>query len=262
MNLLSRSGQTVVERWKAAALLAGVIAAALRLSAQKRRWTPPVRNVLARQVFFTGVEAARFIAWVGCFVGVAVVMQAQLWLAKFGQSALVGPLLVAVVVREMGPLLTNFVVIGRSGTAIASELASMRANGEIRVLEVQGLDPFAYLVVPRVLGMAISVFCLTVVLVVVSFASGFLSGRLLGVQATPLPQFVDSMMQAIAPADVLNFLTKTLAPGLISGAICCVEGLSIAGAASDVPRAAGQAVIRSVAALFAVSAVVSVLTYL
>lgn len=261
MNALAGIGQKVVDRWKASAYLAGVVAAAAALSARGRYWTQPMRNVLARQVFFTGVEAVRFVSLVAALVGVAVVVQAQVWLNKVGQSALVGPLLVAVIVREMGPLLTNFVVIGRSGTAIASELAAMRATGEIRVLEAQGLDPFTYLVIPRVLGVMISVFSLTVVFLVVSFASGFLCGMLLGLQTAPA-LFWDAILRAVTPADVLNLLVKTIVPGMITGAICCIEGLSIEGAVSDIPRAAGQAVVRSVGALFVVSAVVSLLTYL
>jgi len=262
MSFVAGIGRRLVGRWKSAAYLAGVMATAAAMAVRRSYWTHPVRDVLARQVFFTGVEAVRFVAMVAGVVGIAVVLQAQVWLTRFGQSALVGPLLVTVVVRELGPLLTNFVVIGRSGTAIASELAGMRANREMRVLEAQGLDPFTYLVVPRVLGVTISVFSLTVVFLAVSFASGFLCGVLLGVQPPTPTMFMDGIMKAISPADVINVLAKTILPGMATGAICCIEGFSIEGAVTEVPQAAGRAVIRSVAVLFVISAVVSVLTYL
>ena len=226
-----------------------------------RYWRPTVRDVLARQIYFTGVEAVPFVGTVAVLAGVAIVVQAQVWLNRVGQSALVGPLLVAVVIRELGPLLTGFIVIGRSGTAIASELASMKVNREVEILDSQGLDPFVYLVLPRVLGLMVSVFCLTVIFIAVSFVSGFCCSALLGVSRGAPDVFVRAVFGAITPADVMNLLAKTIVPGLLTGAICCCEGLSVEGAATEVPQATGRAVAKSVGGVFAVSAFVSVLTY-
>jgi phospholipid/cholesterol/gamma-HCH transport system permease protein len=234
----------------------------LCVSVHARAWPRTVRNVLARQILFTGYEAVTFVATVAVMVGLSVVLQTQLWLNRLGQSALLGPVLVMVVVREVGPLLANFIVIGRSGTAIATELGNMNVNGEVRVLDAQGLDPFTYLIIPRVLGVAISVFCLTVVFVVVSFISGYLSGLLLGAGSGRPGVFFDSVIGAIRPSDVLNLLAKTWIPGLLTGTICCVEGLSISTAVTEVPQAATRAVVRSITALFVSSALVSLLTYL
>jgi phospholipid/cholesterol/gamma-HCH transport system permease protein len=263
MQFVARLGAGIVARLRAGSYLLSVAGSAAGRAVLARQWPRTTRDVLARQIYFTGAEALGFVALVGLLVGVAVVLQAQVWLTKVGQSTLFGPLLVAVVIRELGPLLTNFVVIGRSGTAIASELAAMRVNGEIHVLEAQGLDPFTYLVVPRIIGVMASVFCLTIVSIGVSFASGYLSGFLLDVgTAGGVELFVDGVLKAVRPADIVNVLAKTLIPGALTGAICCTEGLSAARAATEIPQAAGRAVVRSVAALFVTSAVVSVLTYL
>jgi len=238
------------------------MAATVRLGLTPRYWTPPVRDVFARQIYFTGVEAVPFVSTVALMAGMAIVVQAQFWLNKVGQSALVGPLLVAVVIRELGPLLTNFIVIGRSGTAIASELASMRVNHEVKVLDSQGLDPFVYLVLPRVLGIMVSVFCLTIVFIALSFVSGFLCGAMLGLTRNAPDVFIRAVFGAITPADVLNLLAKTILPGLLTGAICCSEGMSVQGAVTEVPQATGRAVAKSVGGVFAVSAIVSILTYM
>jgi phospholipid/cholesterol/gamma-HCH transport system permease protein len=262
MSFLATIGARCVTRWRAATYLLSVLACLASLAWRPRSWPRTVRDVLARQVYFTGVEALRFVALVGLLVGVAVVLQAQVWLQRVGQTALLGPLLVAVVIRELGPLLTSFVVIGRSGTAIASEMAAMRANGEIRVLEAQGLDPLTYLVMPRVVGVMLSVFCLTVVFLVVSLAAGFFSGFLMGMTRGGGALFVNAVLKAVAPSDILNVLVKPLLAGAFAGAICCTEGLGIEGAATEIPQAAGRAVVRSVAALFIISACVSVVTYL
>ena len=167
-----------------------------------------------------------------------------------------------VIVRELGPLLVNFVVIGRSGTAIATELGNMKVSGEVRILDAQGLDPFTYLVLPRVLGVAVSVFCLTIIFIVVSFISGYLSGGLLGVNPGRPLFFFRSVFKAVSPSDVFNLLAKTIIPGILTGIICCMEGLSVSTSITEVPQATTRAVVRSVTALFIVSALVSVFTYI
>ncbi len=262
MTVAGKIGGAAIGQWKSTAYLAGILFATARMALMPRYWPRTVRDVLARQIFFTGVEATRFIALIAVVVGLSVVLQAHVWLTRVGQSALVGPLLVAVIIRELGPLLTNFVVIGRSGTAITTELATMRVNNEIRTLDAQGLDPFSYLVLPRVIGVMVSVFCLTVIFIVVSFVSGYGFAAAMGAAPGGPALFAQGVFSSVAPTDIVNLLAKTAIPGMLTGAICCKEGLSIEGAATDVPQAAGRAVVRSVGALFLSSAAVSVWTYL
>ncbi len=262
MPFLYTLGAKVVTSWRdlryTVAVAASVVIAALRPG----HWRRTVRNVLARQVLFTGYQATRFVSTVALLVGISVVVQAQVWTAALGQSALLGPVLVMVIIREVGPLLTNFIVIARSGTAMATELASMRVMGETHVLDAQGVDPFIYLVLPRAIGAAVSVFCLTVIFIGVSILGGFLSGILLGANTGGPWLFLQSIFGAIQPADVVNLLAKTLIPGLLMGTICCIQGLSIQGVATEVPQAATRAVVKSIMALFVTSALVSLLTYL
>jgi phospholipid/cholesterol/gamma-HCH transport system permease protein len=101
-----------------------------------------------------------------------IVAQPAFWTDKAGQSRLLGPLLVAVFARELGPILTNVVVIVRSTGAMATELGVLNLSGEVRVLEAPGSDPFLCLVMPRVLGVAWSTLCLTIVFILVALASG------------------------------------------------------------------------------------------
>ncbi|MCS6772071.1 MAG: ABC transporter permease [Kiritimatiellae bacterium] len=255
-------GESIVGRFNRWAHVVSIAVAAIAAALRPRYWPQPVRDVLARQILFTGFEAIRFVSMIAILVGLAVVLQAQLALSKLGQSGLLGPILVMVLIREAGPLLTNFVVIGRSGTAMTTELANMKVNGEVQLLDAQGLDPFIYLVMPRVLGAAISIFCLTIIFIAVSFASGFLAGLLLGANTGYPNLFIRSVFSAITPADVVNLILKSVVPGLLTGAICCSEGLSVGQAFTEVPQAATRAVVRSTATLFLTSAVVSLATYL
>lgn len=262
VNRVGYIGAWLLDRLRGLTRLLALVGTVLMAGAQPRFWPAPTRNVLARQILFTGYEATRFISLIALLVGIAVVLQTQVALSKFGQSGMIGPILVMVIIREVGPLLTNLVVIGRSGTAMTTELANMKVNGEVDVLDAQGLDPFLYLVLPRVLGAAISIFCLTVIFIAVSFASGLLMGLLLGANTGDPTRFAYSVFGAITQADVLNLLIKSFVPGLLMGAICCTEGLSVRGAVTEVPQAATRAVVRSTAALFLSSALVSLVTYL
>ena len=259
---LSNIGERVVHWLEAQRHLVALVWAVLRVAAEKSTWPRTVVNVFTRQILFTGIEASRFILLLSLMVGILIVVQTQVWLAKVGQSGLLGPVLVMVVVREVGPLLVNFVVIGRSGTAISIELGNMKISGEVRLLDALGLDPFIYLVVPRVLGMAISIFCLTIIFIVGSFVSGYFSGLLLGASVGRPSLFTMSVFRAVQPADVFNLLAKTFIPGLMTGAICCAEGLSVSAAVTEVPQATSRALVRSVGALFVISALVSLLTYM
>ena len=249
---------TAVRRW---VYLTAVVYAVVVLAASPRTWHRTVRDVLARQVLFTGVEAVRFTALIAFFVGIAVVVQAQVWLQRVGQTAFLGPLLAAVVVREVGPLLANVIVVVRSGNAIAVELANMKVHGEVRVLDAQGLDPLVYLVVPRAVGLMVSVACLTVVLVATSLAGGYLLGAVLGANVGTPAVFARGVVDAVGGRDVVSVLVKTLVPSLLAGVICCTEGLSVGTATSDVPRAVTRSVQRSFVSLFVTSGLISVATY-
>jgi phospholipid/cholesterol/gamma-HCH transport system permease protein len=261
VSFFGNVGLGFLGRWRYHRDIAALLASVFHLAVRPRFWPRTVRGQLAKQILFSGVDAMGLVGLIAVLAGISVVAQAQYWLNNFGQSAMLGPILVAVVIREAGPLLVSLVIIARSGTAIATELAGMRVRREVDVLDAQGLDPMVYLVMPRVLGLAVSTFCLTLVLVVVSLGSGFIFGVLMGTTPGSVSLFAGSVFGAIARADVANLLAKTIIPGLLIGAICAREGLCVRGSVTDVPRAAARGVVRSMAAALIVSAIASVLTY-
>jgi len=209
-----------------------------------------------------GVEPLWFVGALAMFVGISVVVQLSFWIGEVGQSQLLGPLLVAVVARELGPVLINLVVIVRSGSAMTTELGVLKINGDVHALEAEGSDPFLHHVMSRVLGMAISTFCLTVLFILVAFASGFLFAAWKGKGGGDLPLFLDTLSRAVQPKDVLNILAKSILPALFAGACCCIGGLGVGSSVAEIPQATQRALTRSVAGLFVISAVVSLLTYL
>jgi phospholipid/cholesterol/gamma-HCH transport system permease protein len=240
---------------------AAVLGTIFMLGAQPRRWRRTVRKVFAEQLLELGVKSVRFTVVLAVLVGISIVVQLDVWTGKLGQSQKLGPLLVAVVARELAPLFANFVLIVRGGSSMATELGLIKAGGEVRVLEAQGIEPLPFLVMPRVLALAVSAFCLTVIFVVAAFASGFVFGAAIG-QTNPDPSlFTISVFKAVRPFDAIGLLVKCLLPALLTGVICCTEGLSVEGGVTDVPAAVRVALARSLGALFLTSVVVSFLSY-
>jgi phospholipid/cholesterol/gamma-HCH transport system permease protein len=262
MRLIGRLGAAVWEQWDELRHAAAVVGTVLCVCVQPRWWARPVWKAFARQVLAIGVEPLWFVGAVALFVGISVVVQLTFWAGEAGQSQLLGPLLVTVVARELGPVLINLIVIVRSGSAMTTELGVLRINGEVRDLETQGSDPFLHLILPRVLGMAVSTFLLTIVFILVAFASGFLFAAWMGKGGSDLLLFADTVSGAVEPKDVFNILAKSIVPALFASSSCCIGGLGVGTSVAEIPQATQRALTRSVAGLFVISAVVSLLTYL
>jgi len=262
MRLIGRLGAEVWAQGDELRHTAAVIGTVLCVCVRPRCWARTVRKAFALQVLSIGVEPLWFVGAVAVFVGISVVVQLTFWVGEAGQSQLLGPLLVAVVARELGPVLINLIVIVRSDSAMTTELGVLKINGEVRALETQGGDPFLQLVMPRVLGTAVSTFCLTIVFILVAFASGYLFAAWMGIGSRDLLLFADTVSGAVQPKDVFNILAKSILPALFVSASCCVGGLGVGESVTEIPQATQRALTRSVAGLFVICAVVSLLTYL
>jgi phospholipid/cholesterol/gamma-HCH transport system permease protein len=262
LQLIEGLGVFARGQWNEVRHAAAVIGTVLWTSAWPRSWGRAARQAFARQVLAIGVEPAGFVCAVAAFVGISVVVQLTFWARKAGQSQMLGPLLVSVVARELGPVLMNLVVIVRSGSAMTTELGVLKIEGELGALEAQRKDSFLHLVMPRVLGMAVSTFCLTVVFIFVAFASGFFFAAWTGQGGSDLFLFADTISGAFQPKDALNIVVKSFLPALFASASCCIGGLGVGSSLKEIPLATQRALTRSVAGIFAISAVASLLTYL
>ncbi len=262
LQKLADVGNFTHAQWNDLRHTAAVIGTVFCTGVRPRYWVRVVRTAFARQVLTIGVEPLWFVCAVAVFVGISVVVQLTYWVGETGQSQLLGPLLVTVIARELGPVLINLIVIVRSGSAMTTELGVLKINGEVRELEMRGNDPFLRFVMPRVLGFALSTFCLTIVFILVAFASGFFFAAWTGKGGRDLFLFADTVSRAIQPRDVLNILAKSILPALFASASCCIGGLGVGQSVADIPSATERSLTRSVAGLFIISAVVSLLTYL
>ena len=217
---------------------------------------------MARQLLFTGVDGTWAALRFGAAVGILLIVQAALWVDAIGMTTeMIAPMLWRAIVRELAPLLSCLVVIGRSGIAISTELATMRVDGELDVLDSQGIDPMTSLVMPRVTSMVFSVFCLALITSTAMIMTGYAGGRAVGVIRVSFLTFLDQMVGQIHSLDLLFFVPKTIVAGAFAAAICCLDGLSVKATITDIPRVSSRAGIRALGAVFVISAILSILIY-
>lgn len=217
-------------------------------------------GVVSSQIYFTGWQALPLITVLALGAGGVVILQSSSNLNLLGGTEMIGKLLVIIIVRELGPLMTALVVIARSGTAVASEVGNMRANREIEALESMGINPLSYIVFPRVVGGVISVVCLAVFFTLISILGGYVLTRLL--HDLPFGFYADSLARAVAVGDLGLFLLKNTFSGIIIFTVSCHQGLSVQRSPTEVPVATTQAVVKAIIYVVVFNFSVTALFYL
>ncbi len=201
-------------------------------------------SVISAQIYFTGWQAMPLVSVLALAAGSVVILQASSQLNLLGGAQMIGNLLVVIIVRELGPLMTALIVIARSGTAVASEVGNMRANREIEALESMGINPLSYIVFPRIIGGVISVVCLAFYFVMVALVGGFFLTKM--ISDLPVSFYLDSLAKAIAFEDLWLFLLKNTFSGMIIFVVSCYQGLSVKRSHTEVPIVTTQAVVNSI----------------
>jgi len=178
-------------------------------------------------------------------LGFLVIGQTVSVLSRVGAANnLLGNIMVIVVVRELGPLLTVLLVLARVGTANVVELGTARALGEVESLEALGIDPVHYFVVPRVIGMTVGIFSLTVYLILGTLVSGYLWVFIQDVPLLPGDYF-RQLAGALSYTDFALLALKTGGFGFIIAIVTCYHGLAQPLRLDEVSRATVRAVAQS-----------------
>jgi len=204
-----------------------------------------VRPLIRQQIVRSGIRLLPTVAFIGVALGLLIIGQTLRLLHQVGQQELVGSLIVTVLVRELSPLSAALVVLARVGTPTVVELGTARALGEVEALEALGIDPIHYLVVPRVLGITVAVFALSVYLLVFALVSGWLVSVAANV-ALPLSSYMAQIAGALRWQDFPLLAGKSLAFGATGALIACYQGLARPLRLEEVPRAATRTVAESV----------------
>jgi phospholipid/cholesterol/gamma-HCH transport system permease protein len=185
--------------------------------------TPPVKIFLCiKQIQFIGFQSISVIFLTGAFTGMVLGYQGFNTLSRFGSEAFLGPMVGLALIKEMGPVISALMVTGRAGSSVTAEIGIMRISEQIDALELMGLNPYRYLIVPNLIAAVVSLPLLTAIFDVVGIFGGYLIGvKLLGVSSGV---YFGEMISYVKMKDVMEGLFKSLNFGVIIAWICCFKG--------------------------------------
>ncbi len=211
------------------------------------------------QAMSVGVEALPIVSLISFFVGLILALQSAYQLRKLGAIHYVAAAVALAITRELGPLMTAIVVIGRSGSAFAAEIGTMKVNEEIDAMETMALEPVHFLVAPKFLAMILMVPLLT------TWADlmGVLGGGLFGVVGADftLMGYLRATQEALLLRDILTGLAKALMFGVVITAVGCQEGFSTGLGSEQVGRSTTSAVVKSIFLVVVVDLVFTAIFY-
>ena len=200
------------------------------------------RHVL-KQVNFIGARSTLVIVLTAGFTGMVLGLQGYYTLAKFGSEGMLGVAVALSLIRELGPVLSALMVTGRAGSAIAAEIGIMRITEQIDALETMALEPYKYLVAPKLIASILALPLLCAIFDVVGIGGGYLVGvKLLKVNPGA---YLGEMEKSVEWKDVYSGMIKSLSFGVIIAWVCCYKGYYAGHGAEGVSRATTTAVVTS-----------------
>jgi phospholipid/cholesterol/gamma-HCH transport system permease protein len=258
-SLPAEIGEAAVEVWrdiKALISFVGELTAALGYAAlhpRSLRWCDAFRVAEA-----AGVNALPIVALISFLVGMILAFQAAIPLRQFGAEIFVANLIALSMLREMGPLMTAIILAGRSGSAFAAELGTMKVREEIDALKTMGLDPVVFLVVPRVTAAVV----MTPLLTVFADLFGLMGGSVVMLSlGFPLITFFNQVQYAVTYGSLVGGLLKAFVFGILVAAIGCLRGLQTGSGASAVGESTTRAVVSGIVLITVTDGIFSVVYF-
>ncbi len=230
------------------------------LIAERKTGFSLVFEITLRQIYFTGVQALKVITLVALTLGTIVIVQAGKQTSLLGGINFLVQILIIVVIRELGPLLTAFIVIGRSGTAIATELGNMIVAHELEAIRAMGINPVYFIVAPRIIGVTIAVICLTIYFNFMAMMGGFILSKM--ILTITFQAFLEQLMSSLMAKDLILGFLKSIFFGLLIVLTCTYHGLTVRYSPIEVPQAATRAVVSAILFCVTFNVLLTLLFYL
>jgi len=205
------------------------------------------RNLQAvfAQAVIIGYETVPVASVMAFFVGMVLALQTGMELAKYGTQDIIGSVVGFSMVRELGPVMTSFLVAGRAGSAMAAEIGVMKVYEEIDALQTLAIDPIRYLAMPRLIAGLICVPILTVYADCVGIMGGAVVSHLHPRLFISYGTYADSLRQALKPAEIAVGLAKSCVFGGIISLISCYVGFKTSGGARGIGISTTRSVVLS-----------------
>ena len=209
------------------------------------------RNVIL-QTFFTGIEIFPPLFMVATLFGTVTIIEVISLMGKMGMSDFVGNLMVVVIIRELGPIITAFLIAGRTGSSLTTYIGGMVINSEVDALATMGINPIRYLVMPSVIGGSIATVIMYIIFSSSAIGFGFLvtkgiifiTGNAPNVQIT-WHYLSTEILKALTVPDFIFAIVKPLIFGIIITTNACYQALNIQRDVRQVPKATSRSVVKS-----------------
>jgi phospholipid/cholesterol/gamma-HCH transport system permease protein len=252
-------GEATVEIWRDIQILVSFVG---ELSVALLRAATHPRSIRWRDAFAiaegVGVNALPIVALISFLMGLIMAFQAAVPLRQFGAELFIANLVGLSILRELGPLMTAIVLAGRSGSAFAAELGTMKVREEIDALKTMGLDPVRFLIVPRVVAAVTMTPLLTVFADLVGLLGGAVVMRSLGF---PLITYFHQVQYAVSYGSLVGGLVKAFVFGILVAGIGCQRGLQTKTGATAVGESTTSAVVSGIILIAITDGIFSVIYF-
>jgi len=232
------------------------------LSGRAVRWTflaPLKRGRVLEQARKAGVDSLPIVALISLFIGVIFTFQIAYLMQRLGSEMYIATIVALSLVRELGPVITALIVAGRVGAAITAEIGSMQVTEQIDVLQILLVSPIRYLVVPRLIALALMLPLLTLYADIIGIFGGYLiCVYKLGISSTI---YTKMTFDALLFKDLFTGLGKTIVFGMVIALVSCYEGFNVQGGSEGVGRATMKAVVTSFILIIATDCFFTALFY-
>lgn len=212
------------------------------------------------QIYFTFVMSIHIIVFLGFMIGLVISAQSHIGFSILGSKEGVGDIMVYTLFREVAPLAAILLIIARSVTAVASEVATMKVGSEIDALDILGIHTGRYIWAPRIVAGGISTFCSSFLFWIISLFGIWLGSNLNS--HFPVSQVISSVSNTITIPDIAFYVIKTVCPGFLIFYIACKRGMAAGYSPHEVPIATNSAVVEALMFCFVCHFVLSTMFYL
>jgi phospholipid/cholesterol/gamma-HCH transport system permease protein len=215
-----------------------------------------VKRIVLEQIYFTAVQALPIIVPIALILGSMIIIQ----FSKFTGQINLGRITVLIILRELGPVITAFLIILRSATAVTIEISYMNVFHEMDALEMLGVDPFWVVCVPRLIGITTAVLCLFIVFDIVAILGGYAVVWM--VTYINLGDYLLQIANAISGADIVVGIIKAVLFGITITVTCLYHGLNTHGHITQIPVATSRAAVQCFVYCIIINVCISILFYL
>lgn len=210
------------------------------------------------QILLIGVDALPIISMLAIAVGVSITAQILSLGQALGSERDLALMLTNIVGVELSPLLTAIVLIGRSGSAMAVDMGSMKLRGEMEGLQLLGINLNEFFVMPRIMGVAVAQFTLAIYFAAIALFGGvWLNGM---IAAAPYTHALTRLAEVLRPEQFAVFAVKNLLFGVIIAGTACFHGMRVDSAAADLPHQTQRAIVTSLVMVFVVDGLLAVIS--